>query len=71
MWKKALRWVKPEMAASFMSMDPHAALAKSVLQFAGGAFKNHSARRDEEDLLKRSGLYYLLQLQEFQLDRMS
>jgi len=67
-WRRGLDFVKvvPELAAGAFTMDPTTAIAKVLTTYAGQMFTEITARGDQREALKRSGLYYLLRLRAYQ-----
>ena len=67
-WRRGIDFVRviPELAAGSFAMDPSTAIAKILTTYAGQAFVEMTAKGDQKEALKRSGLYYLLRLQAFQ-----
>jgi hypothetical protein len=57
--------VVANLGASFLVMDPTAAIAKALAKYAGVLGAEVTARGDQRHNLRRSGLYYLLSLQRF------
>jgi hypothetical protein len=57
--------VVAELGANFFAMDPTAAIAKALANYAGVLGSELTARGDQRQTLKRSGLYYLLSLQRY------
>jgi hypothetical protein len=57
--------VVANLGASFLVMDPTAALARALTKYAGVLGAEVTARGDQRHNLRRSGLYYLLSLQRF------
>jgi hypothetical protein len=70
-WRRGLEFVKvvPELAAGAFTMEPAAAIAKVLTTYAGQMFTEITAKGDQREALKRSGLYYLLQFRAFQEER--
>lgn len=70
-WKRGLDFVKvvPELAAGAFTMEPTTAIAKVLTTYAGQMFTEITAKGDQREALKRSGLYYLLRLRAFQDER--
>jgi hypothetical protein len=70
-WRRGLDFVKvvPELATGAFTMEPTAAIAKVLTTYAGQMFAEITARGDQREALKRSGLYYLLRLRAFQAER--
>jgi hypothetical protein len=50
-------------------MEPSAAIAKVLTTYAGQRFTEITAKGDQRETLKRSGLYYLLRLRAFHEQR--
>lgn len=69
-WKRAVNFVRilPELGTNFMTMEPNVAIAKALATYAGQFFTEVIAEGDKREALKRSGLYYLLQLQAYQTE---
>jgi len=69
--KKAIDAVKvvPSIAGAFFAGGVSAALTKALTAYAAQFFVEVAAHSDKQEALKRSGLYYLLQLQKFHSDR--
>jgi hypothetical protein len=67
-WRRGLDFVKvvPELAAGAFTMEPTMAIAKVLTTYAGQLFTELTAKGDQREALKRSGLYYLLRLRAFQ-----
>jgi hypothetical protein len=70
-WRRGLDFMKvvPEFAAGAFTMEPTTAIAKVLTTYAGQMFTEITARGDQREALKRSGLYYLLRLSAFQEER--
>ena len=70
-WRRGLDFVKvvPELAAGAFTMEPTAAITKILTTYAGQMFTEITAKGDQREALKRSGLYYLLRLRAFQDER--
>jgi hypothetical protein len=60
--------VVPELVTTFMTIDRRTAIAKVLTTYAGQFFTELTAKGEQRDALKRSGLYYLLRLQTYQSD---
>jgi len=69
--KRAVDAIKvvPSIAGACFTVGPHAALAKALTACASEFFVEVAAHGDKHEALKRSGLYYLLQLSRFHDDR--
>jgi hypothetical protein len=67
-WRRGLDFVKvvPELTAGAFTMEPTTAIAKVLTTYAGQMFTEITAKGDQREALKRSGLYYLLRLRAFQ-----
>ena len=67
-WKRGLDFVKvvPELAAGAFTMEPTTLIAKIMTTYAGQMFTEITAKGDQREAMKRSGLYYLLRLRAFQ-----
>jgi hypothetical protein len=67
-WRRGLDFVKviPELATGAFLMDPTTAIAKVLTTYAGQMFTEITAKGDQREAMKRSGLYYLLRLRAFQ-----
>jgi hypothetical protein len=67
-WRCGLDFVRvvPELAAGAFTMGPSTAIAKILTTYAGQKFTEITARGDQREALKRSGLYNLLSLRAFQ-----
>lgn len=61
--------VVPSLAVAFMTMDKNAAIAQVLTTYAAQFFTEIAARGENREALKRSGLYYLLQLEAYQSGR--
>lgn len=72
-YKRAIDFARviPELGAACLTMEPNALIAKVLATYAGQLFTELSAKGDQRDALKRSGLYYLLRLQERHSERLS
>jgi hypothetical protein len=70
-WRRGLDFVKvvPGLAAGAFTMEPTTAIAKVLTTYAGQMFTEITAKGDQREALKRSGLHYLLQLRAFQEER--
>jgi hypothetical protein len=70
-WRRGLDFVRvvPELAAGAFTMDPTTAITKVLTTYAGQMFAEMTAKGDQREALKRSGLYYLLRLRAFQEER--
>jgi hypothetical protein len=70
-WRRGLDFVRviPELASGAFMMDPTTAIAKILTTYAGQMFTEITAKGDQREFMKRSGLYYLLRLRAFQEDR--
>jgi hypothetical protein len=69
--KRAIDAIKviPEIGGAFLTGGPHAALTKAITAAAAQFFVEVAAKGDKEEVLKRSGLTYLLRLKAFYDDR--
>ena len=67
-WRRSVDFIRvvPELAAGSFTMDPTTAIAKILTTYAGQMFVEMTAKGDQREALKRSGLYYLLRLRAFQ-----
>jgi hypothetical protein len=65
--KRAIDAIKiiPEVGGAFLAGGPHAALTKAITATAAQFFVEVAAKGDKEEVLKRSGLTYLLRLKAF------
>jgi hypothetical protein len=54
-----------------MTTEPHIIVAKVMTAYAPQFFKEIEAKGDQQEALKRSGLYYLLRLQTYQAEHQS
>jgi hypothetical protein len=70
-WRRGIDFVKvvPEVALGCFTMEPSTAIAKILTTCAGQMFVEMTAKGDQREALKRSGLYYLLHLRKFQEER--
>jgi hypothetical protein len=59
----------PSVAGAFLAGSPAAALAMAITKSAEQFFVEVAAHGDKKEALKRSGLYYLLKLEQFQSDK--
>jgi hypothetical protein len=67
-YKRAINLMRvmPGLAVAFMTMDTHSAIAKVLTTYLGQFFTELMAKGNQREMIKRSGLYYLLQLQGLQ-----
>ena len=61
--------VVPSIAGAYFTGGASAALIKALTAYASQFFVEVAAYGDRQEALKRSGLYYLLQLQKFHDDK--
>jgi hypothetical protein len=71
-YKRAIDFgrVVPEIITGFFTMDPTTAIAKALTSCAGQFFTELTAKGEQRETLKRSGLYYLLKLKQYQTDKL-
>jgi hypothetical protein len=69
-FKRAIDLIRvvPSFTVAFMSMDTRAAIAKVLVTYAAQFFVEATAKGEQRETLKRSGLYYLLRLQGYKSD---
>jgi hypothetical protein len=70
-YKRAIDFgrVAPDLAPAFYTMNPGLIVGSVLSKFLPQFFTELSASGDKQETLKRSPLYYLLRLQQFQSDR--
>jgi hypothetical protein len=61
--------VLPSLGAAYFAGGTSAVVTKILMASAGQFFTELGAAGDKQEILKRTGLYYLLRLQAFQADR--
>jgi hypothetical protein len=61
--------VLPSIAGAYFTGGTSAALIKALTAYASQFFVEVAAHGDRQEALKRSGLYYLLQLRKFHDDK--
>jgi hypothetical protein len=61
--------VTAQVGLGFVTMEPNSAMANALVKYAGLFADEFTAEGDHRAALKRSGLYYLLNLERFQRER--
>jgi hypothetical protein len=57
--------ISAEIGAGYFTMEPHTLIATVFSKYAAQFMTEIAAKGDQKDVIKRSGLYYLLRLQTF------